>query len=368
MEKESNLLDYLRWRGDLSMEAVAWNVVDALILARLSYAPFSLINLQSRQTPVLLGDAAQALLAEPDLAEAVLQTQDPILLSALANSPRFAACRLIGYVDQFDPEQELQFSAVSVLTGGETAFVCFRGTDDTLVGWKEDLNMSFTFPVPAQRAALEYLERLAPLLPKNLVLAGHSKGGNLAVYAAAFCSETLQNRITAVFNFDGPGFDSKVLDTKQYHAVCGRITTFLPQSSIVGMLLEHEEAYTVVKSSQHDGIHQHNVYSWVVERDHMVQLDRVTGSSQYIDRTLKGWIRDLEPEQREKFIDALFEIVSQTNARTLGEMSENRLENAKAIFLSLKNMDETTRKLIQQALSVLMKNARSSLTELREEK
>ncbi len=367
MEKESNLLDYLRWRGDLHMDTVPWNPVDALILARLSYAPFSLTDLQSRQEPVLLADAAQALLDDPRLEEAVLQAQDPILLSALADSPRFASCRLAGYVDEFDPDRELQFSAVSVLTGGNTGFVCFRGTDDTLVGWKEDLNMCFTFPVPAQQAALEYLERMAPLLPDKLVLAGHSKGGNLAVYAAAFCPEALQRRITAVFNFDGPGFDGKVLDTDRYRAISGRVTTFLPQSSIVGMLLEHEEAYTVVKSSRHDGIHQHNVYSWAIERDHMVQLDRVTGSSKYIDRTLTGWLRDLEPEQREKFIDALFEVVSQTNARTLGEMSENRLENAKAIFLSLKNMDETTRKLIQQALSALMKNARSSLYPPRDE-
>ena len=350
----TNLFDYLHWRGDLTMEQADFNEVDALILARLSYVPFPM----AADREITVAQAAE--LTRP---EDISYPEDVDLLNALALSRRFGGMGLSGYVEQLDEKAQKQFSAVTVRMAPYRYFVSFRGTDNTLVGWKEDFNMSFLFPVPAQETAVDYFRRQAMEKSGDFVLGGHSEGGNLAVYTAAFSDPALQGRIRAVYNFDGPGFERSVLDMGQYQAMLDRITTFVPQSSIVGMLLEHEESYIVVNSSEKTGILQHNVYSWTVDRDRLCYVDRMTGSSRMIDRTLTGWISDMEPAQRERFFDALYAILTQTNARTLQEMGENWLETGKSILSTLKNLDEPTRNVLTHALSLLMKNARTSLTE-----
>ena len=145
-----------------------------------------------------------------------------------------------------------------------SAYVAFRGTDDTIVGWKEDFNMAFTPEIPAQRYAADYLQQAAAALAfRPLLVGGHSKGGNLAVYAAVFCGEAIQKQIRAVYNNDGPGFYASLLELPEHRRIAGKITTLLPESSVVGMLLEHEEAYQVVRSTQ-IRLMQHDGFSWQV--------------------------------------------------------------------------------------------------------
>lgn len=222
----------------------------------------------------------------PDIAQLVLAKYDVDLLKLLAENRRYRNMKLTYYVNQIENESQMQFSAVTVQISKKLHFVSYRGTDNTLVGWKEDFNMSFTCPVPAQKSAVEYLEQVASKTTGELILGGHSKGGNLAVYAAAFCKQALQGRIATVYNFDGPGFSQKVIKAEGYINICNKVTTYVPQSSIVGMLLEHEEKYTIIHSNQL-GIMQHDIYSWMVERNHLVTLREITNSSKVIDRTLK---------------------------------------------------------------------------------
>lgn len=187
------------------------------------------------------------------------------------------------------------------------------------------------------------------------------------MYAAAMAKPAVQCRINTVYNFDGPGFDEKMLDTPGYERVCDRMKTFVPQSSIVGLLLAHEEQYTIVKSAEKTGVMQHDISSWEVERDHLRYLDKVTNSSRFIDRTLKGWYADVDIEKREKFIDALYDIVSKTNARTLHDLDDNWLESAAVILSSYGSLDEDTKKVITNTLSLLIKNVRENLGPLLKE-
>lgn len=217
--------------------------------------------------------------------------------------------------------------------------------------------MSFVCPVPAQVLASRYVERLAnEKTEKNIVITGHSKGGNLAVYAAAFCDDGVQKRITSVFNYDGPGFDDRVLRTESYKRICKRIMTFVPQSSVIGMLLGHEEAYTIVHSEQ-TGMMQHDVYSWDVRRDGFECLERVDNSSRFVDFTLKAWITDLDYKQRESFFDTVYTVMKETNASTLREMGENWFASAVSVLKSIKNLDEATRKAALRTLGLLVKCA-----------
>ena len=259
----ADLFDYLLWRGDLSMDAVPPNAVDTLILSELSYIHFEGLVPGDFLHPVPLKVAAEAFAALPDREDRDRVRQDGALLAACAQAPRFADLKLCFYRSELLPQLQSQFAAVTWLLPGGAAVITYRGTDLTITGWKEDFNMSFQPQVPAQEKALWYLEAFARVHAGPIRLAGHSKGGNLAVYAAAKAQPELQERILSVHNHDGPGFHSAMLRDPGYQAILPRVRTFVPQSSVVGMLLEHEEPYTVVKSRQLSLL-QHEPFSWEV--------------------------------------------------------------------------------------------------------
>jgi hypothetical protein len=360
----ANLLDYLRWRGDLPLRASPFNAVDSLILSVLAYVPFDGVVPPSvtKKGPTI-AEAAAALLETGVGGSAFRDENDLLLLSALAASERFGGLRLCAYENVIDFEREKQFAAVTALTGDGHAFVAYRGTDHTLVGWKEDFNMSFMTPVPAQEAAVAYLERVAAGLRTRLRLGGHSKGGNLAVYAASFCRARTQRRVRAVYNNDGPGFDTVVIAKEGYRNVQDRLFSFVPQSSIIGMLLEHDERYTVVQSDE-SGLMQHDPYSWNVLGTGFITVQRVTDESRFIDRTLKEWVGAMEPAKRELFIDAVFDVLSSTDAKTFSELGGDWLKSSIAVAKTLHGLDEPTRKVMFDAIKLLAKAIKNSLPEI----
>lgn len=356
-----NILDYIAWRGDLALEQSPFNDVDALILSWLSYVPFDGIISGRFSESLLLREAASKWLTKPAVERKdSLNKNDLVLLRMLGESHRFGAMRLCGYISRNDKEKQTQFAALTIALGNGSCFVSYRGTDDTLVGWKENVNMSFMMPVPAQLAALQYLEQVADVAAGALLLGGHSKGGNLAAYAASFCSSEIQDRIVRVYSNDGPGFPEEIVTRSGYQAVCSRITTFVPQSSVVGLLLEHGEGYTVVRSEE-TGIMQHSPFSWDVMRDHFICLEAITKSGRFVDKTLKQWLADRTPQQRERVVDALYSALQQTQATTMTELTAKWFQNAGVVLKSFQNMDEETRQLISQTLSLLFQSARDNM-------
>jgi hypothetical protein len=217
------------------------------------------------------------------------------------------------------------------------------------VGWKEDFNMSFIWPVPAQKDAVRYLERIAESCPHALRLGGHSKGGNLAVYASVYAREDLAPRILQIYNNDGPGFHRELLRSERYLALEDRIRTLVPQSSVVGMLLEHAESYTVVKSTQ-TGLFQHDGFSWEVLGASFIKLERVTNGSRLVDGTLHAWMRTLTQEERQEFVDTVFSILTYGNANTLTELSQNRI----SILIALGKTAPEKKAFLTKALRLLL--------------
>lgn len=359
----ANLFDYIAWRGDLTLAQCGFNEIDGMILARLSYVPFEWVA-DMLHWPAAIGAVATALLSLPGIENKVTSAEDVNLLRSLAESPRFCAMKLSAYENQLDLESQTQFSAITIQLDDALRYIAFRGTDRTLVGWKEDFNMTFVCPVPAQKLAAAYLAKIAGQTKDMLILGGHSKGGNLAVYAAACCSPTIQARIQAVYNYDGPGFEQAILRMANYQAVSDRVNTFVPQSSIVGMLLEHEEKYTIVHSTQKTGIWQHDVYSWQVQREHFSYLETVTNSSRFINSTLKAWLAQMNYTQREQFVDTCYVLLTQTNALTLNDLSGNWFANAKVILKSVKGLDDDARRMVVQALRLLMRCTKNEMIQV----
>lgn len=353
----ANIFDYIKWRGDISIDKVDFNEIDNLILARLAYFPFD--RILNPQEKITIAIAYERFLENNDYSK-ILQKEDIDLFPELAKSKRFKNLCLTNYINKIELEQEKQFSAITIELPDKTIYVGYKGTDNTIVGWKEDFNMSFRDFVPAQADAKDYLEEIAKQYKGKIRIGGHSKGGNLAVFAAAFCMPKIQKRIIEVYNNDGPGFSDNITKSENYKAIIEKVHTYVPQSSVVGRLLNHEEKYTVVKSTQ-VGIMQHDLYSWQLMRGKFIYLEKVTNGSELVDKTIKDWLKQVSPEQREQFIDILFQILGSTQAKTLSEFNSKGIKNAKVLLTSYKNIDEESKQIINKTISSLFSIVKSNL-------
>ena len=355
--KNPSIYEYLNWRGDLTFDTVPLGEVDNLIFSAISYVDLSDVvseDLAPQRPPVLLSVTKNYLHTQPKIVQRmglIIPRQIVTLLVRAAKTPRFGLCRPFGYVNRICDEEQKQFCAVSFRLPTGDIFVSFRGTDDTIVGWKENFNMSFMHPVPAQTEALFYLESVASKTSGNIYVGGHSKGGNLAVFAAVKASRATRERIIAVYNNDGPGFDRKFIEGEDYKQMSSRIHTLVPQTSVIGMLLEHEENYTVVKSNS-TGLLQHNGLSWEIMGGSFVHLDEVDEESKSIDRSLKAWLEELSAEERAQFVDSLYEAIVSTNAKTLTELSADKAKLLKA----WNSMDATSRANLIKCVNLVFRN------------
>ena len=358
-----NMLDYLSQKGFLSFSNAPISSVDALLLSTLSYIQFdNLISQNPREAPKLMELSQMFQELPKEARESRFRVpKDERLLEIMGKSQRFGTLHLTGAKELLDEKKELQFAAITLLLENGGALVAFRGTDGTLTGWKEDLNLSFLDVIPGQQAAKEYLEEIGKLCPGDLYVAGHSKGGNLAVYAAIRSKDDTRKRIRGVYNYDGPGFRQKVLEDPGYKELLSQIHTFVPQDSVVGMLLEHEEPYTVVKSIE-QGLLQHEPYSWEVSGDGFVELSRVTESSRIVDETIKSWLAGLSIRERKHFIDVLFEILRASGAEYVGDLAKPK--NLFIILQKLGDEDDETKKMLTDILLQLIKAAAGTLMEL----
>ena len=347
----SNILDYLDWR-DITFKQDKFNEVDNLILSRIAYFPLD--NIVPENEKIILKYAYENL-ENKEKPEIYLQREDKDLFFKLAKSKRFGRILLSDYINIISQEEEKQFSALTIELPDGTMYISYRGTDNTIVGWKEDLNMSFQDLVPSQIEAVNYLEKIAKKTRKQIRIGGHSKGGNLAVYAAAFCNINTKRRILEVYNNDGPGFQNNVIKSKEYKEITSRIHTYLPQTSIIGRLLTQKGKNTIIKSTQ-TGIMQHDLYSWQVLGNKFVKSE-FTNASQFIDNTITEWLKEVSVQKREKTIDIIFEILNATGVKTLSEMNTKRFSNAKTILMTYKNIDSESKKIVLETLKVLLKIA-----------
>ena len=240
-KNEYTVFDYLQWRGDLTLQQDPFNEVDNLVLCIIAYINLRKIDRLWSKNPkdaMPIGDVCARLTAADE--QLGLSSLDYIpVMRAAAETERFRDTRLFAFESRNDEAKQMQFAAVSFLLPDGSVYVAYRGTDMTIVGWQEDFNMSFLSAVPAQMKATEYAEAVARACPRRpLRIGGHSKGGNLAAWAAVHLDEKLQRkRLIAAYNNDGPGFSRDLVNEPCYQAVADRLFTFIPASSIVGVLL-----------------------------------------------------------------------------------------------------------------------------------
>ena len=356
----ANLMDYLDWRGDLTLAVSPFNEVDALILAELSFVDFDgIVPPPEIGRGLPLCEAAEAFFArhggrDVDMGVLVPDGISQMLRKLMASS-RFRNMTLNGYTALLDDAVEQQFAALTIDLGNGSIYISFRGTDDTIVGWKEDLNMGFLEEIPSQKQSVAYVARMARQYPdKTIRIGGHSKGGNLAVYSAVKSDGAIQERIVAVHNNDGPGFAWDISETAGHKRIASRIHTVLPQTSVVGMLMEHEKHYQVVHST-YDGLYQHDGFSWQVLGTQFVHLDDVSREGKLVDEALSAWADSLNTQQREALADALYSVFTASGAKTLSDLNEEKLKSAAAMLKTYKNLDRETRRMVTEALMLFFR-------------
>ncbi len=344
----ANMADYLAWRGDISLEKAPWNEIDGLLAATLSYLEFHGGNHPRGWT---LEEMARIDLLQQGDSASFPGRKDAFL--RMAESERFRGARMHHTISLTDKEIGMQFSATCLDLQDGVTCVVFRGTDNTIVGWREDFNMAFTTRVPAQEAAQLYLNRAAELSDRPLRLIGHSKGGNLAVFAAACAAPEVQDRIESIWVYDAPGMNLEISRSEGFLRIREKIRSYIPQTSIIGLLMDYPRPYTVVHSTA-GGIQQHDIMSWEVLGPRFEELESIDDNAVTIRDTLQEWLQKSEKKERAAFLEAAYRMVDSTKATTVGELMGDKMKNLRLMMGERRDMKPETKKDFNKLMSLFL--------------
>lgn len=355
-KRSSNFLTYAQTALDSFARRPVCEL-DSLVFSWLSYFRLS-SSLRAARTPE--GIALHELLRAEDFGPMFGTSWDPQgsrdLLFAVCASPRFRDVRLCRFAYKTDRATSEQFAAMTFLLPDGSVYVAYRGTDSTLIGWREDFNMASQCPVPSQREALHYLEFVMRDMDRPVYVGGHSKGGNLAVYAAAMVPQELQGRVIRVFSHDGPGFDSAFLASEGFSRVRDRVRKTVPKSSIIGLIMDEERDFCVVESSG-VSILQHNPFLWETDGCGFVLADGLSASSRYFGSTLSAWMDRFTPEERGAFIATLFQVFAVTGATRFADIRDTWRTSLPAMCDAAESLAPEQREFVVDVLKALARVA-----------
>ena len=369
---KGNIIDYVYAYGFFDFTALPFGAVDALVLAQFAYLKMDGLvdTIKPNARPVTLKELYEHPEKEKLFADPRWEAQNRALFENMCNSRRYADMQCLYSVDFVSKEEEFQFAAVTCILNDGSVKVLFRGTDETLVGWKEDFNMGFQYPIPGQQYGQYYLEQVAKLTGSGpdsegssefaqqaggrLDLIGHSKGGNLAVYAAMHVPEEIQERIGQIYNLDGPGFRTEVYSMGYFERIADRIIKIIPRSSIVGMILENHGEYRIVDSKS-IGFLQHDPFSWLVDRIDFVYVEQMDEGHRIMDESLNAWINSLSKEEVSEVVNTLYQIVDASEATDLISLTKNWTKSLAGMKEAYQNLSEETKGNLQRVFKSLVK-------------
>ncbi len=343
-----DFFEYIKWRGDLTFNDSPFNEVDALILCQIAYLNFSGLVKEEGLTYEKL---AESFKLAPDFSERkkvglLINAKTSDLFIEICKTKRFKSIVMQEYYSKYDENTEEQFCAITnrIEDKDKNTFVIFRGTDDTIIGWKEDFNLAFMESVPSQKDALLYLKKVINRSDVHkVIVAGHSKGGNLSLYACANLEGAEYSKIEKIYNFDGPGFSKEDIKSSSFRCIKEKTFSYYPQTSIIGMLFEHFSNYKVINSSE-NLVMQHDPFSWNVAAktfEYKAKLDKI---SSYFYKRFNKWYLSLDKEKRKQFVDSLFDALNASNAKNLSSISEHFFSSTAAIIKAFADMDDKVRK------------------------
>ena len=347
----ANINEYLVWRGDLPFNKnYPFNEIDSLILARFSYLVFYKIKMSPKET---IESISKKMKDIPN--KDFLFNGDKELIENLGNSIRYKDLVVTDYVRKRNKDVEKQFGAVTIHLSNSEMYVSYIGTDNSINGWKEDFNMMFLEDVPCQNEGKSYLENVSQKYNgKRIRIGGHSKGGNVAIFSAIAVGKRIQNKIIKVYNYDGPGFKLELLKKYNVNNIISRVHTYIPQDSVIGLLLYHKEDISTVLSVE-KGIMQHDIYSWQVLKNDLIYLENNTESSRLLDGTIKEWFEETTNEQRKIVVDTIFDLLYSTNDESFKDIGSNLAKTLPVILKSYNEISREDKKMISTVINKIIK-------------
>lgn len=349
-----NIMDYISWRGDLTFAQSPFNEVDNLILACFSYVNLDRIPAVTRQKGIELKTLVKEFKKLHTIKELKADKSfirlAPFMMFEMAESVRFGNCVIRNYVNEIVTEAEQQFSAVEIVLDDGTSYISFRGTDDTIIGWKEDFNLS-TGVVPAQKRAVEYMQRISDKASGMLRVGGHSKGGNLAIYGSVMC-KSVHDKILEIYSNDGPGFSKEFQESPETAEMMPKIIRIIPEYSIIGTLLEHEKQPIIVASTSR-GLLQHDGFSWEVQGPGLVRRDSLNKTALRFIEILHKWIDGMDMEQKRLLIEDLFATLQASGYENLSEVQSGGLKSLAAMVKRLDKFAPESRGMMQELLTAI---------------
>lgn len=355
---KENVIQYVYSQGTHTFAEKTLCDVDFLVFAQFVYIKFDgyIGGIDCPEQKMTLRKLAKTANRDELFSDERYRKDNERLFDAMAASRRYGGMVLSNYMNVVDTDIETQFSALTLRLNAKASVVVFRGTDENLIGWKEDFHLFFWDKVPGQAMALGYFRGIAEKVSGRLYLAGHSKGGNLAVYAAMGVDEEIRDRIEKVYSFDGPGFRPEVLERMDYEGIRSKVRKFIPQSSLVGMLFENRKDYQVIESSG-VGVGQHNPYTWKIHEGKMIRLNEIMPGSKYMDEKLNEWISSLSLEEAEFFTETIFSIAYASDSETLLDFSGAWMEKANQMINAYKQLQPEKKEQMQKIVKELFRIA-----------
>lgn len=369
-----NILTYLDWRKDITFDVQPFHEVDALIFSELSYVEWDgIVN----DKPISLQQACKIYMEHHTKEELeriyVYSVRIPTLVQKLQDATRYKDVYLIHYESQFSVDDEIQFAAITFQLPNHHLFVSFRGTDRSMVGWKEDLKMTYRDVIPSQQLACDYFERvfkdstqdkmlfgfIKQVNYPKIYLGGHSKGGNLAM-CAGICVSEMQKHVEHIFNFDGPGFRTSFYEKYDVRPILDRITTYLPKSSIIGRLLVHKEKNFIMDGCE-SGLAQHDCFNWCVNRNGFIQCDHLTKESDDTKAFIDDKLMSLDEDKKQEFVEMLFDVLKVLDINSVNDISELSFKQGVTGIKELSAMGPQDRKLFVDIMRFLWDQTKSIL-------
>lgn len=351
-----NLLDYVKEYKNKSFDIEPFNKFDGMVFARLSYVDYRNFVSSGKFHKYKLNDIIKAILSNNNYKN-LAKPNDLYLMSEMFYAPRYKNIYLKFHVNKFCEESTKQFSATTFYNKSKKNkfyIVSYRGTDGTTVGWKEDFNMSLDEEVPAQKEAMEYIEKLSSWGGiDNFIFVGHSKGGNLAVYGAS----ALKNKhcVNKIFLYDSPGFSKNFVDSQSFRDIQDKIICYIPYSSIIGRLLLTPYTMKIVKSDK-KLLSQHSVYNWFYENEDLIYIDKNSSFSNFIISTIQKNLKTIDMDQRRKFIDVTFDLLEEVSETPIKDIYEDFFGFMKKFKAKTKELDEEEKKIITSTFKLFIKD------------
>lgn len=323
MMKFNNMISYLKRYGNKSFEEVPFNEVDSLILSQIGYLNLDLF-INHPHDEVFLKDVLNKKNAKALAYASMTRSDNEKLCKAFEGTSRFDLVYFKHLISEINYIKCEQFFAVTFFLQ-DFNYISYRGTDLTLAGWQEDVNMSYLETVPAQQSALDYIRKVHNLYDKPLVVGGHSKGGNLALYAAMNAEKEIQEKIIDVYDFDGPGFSSKeVFRSEGYQNIKDKLHVVSSTMSVVALLLYNADKIEFLKTSGFTVL-QHNPFNWHVKGTSLIRIKRNSITSRYLEKSVTRFFSIMNFGDRKKFFNILFFIAKDNPKSSLLDIKRHPL-------------------------------------------